>query len=78
MQLGSKNHYAWFPYLFLPHLYDVIRSDIKKFIIMNKLPFGVMTDKMTTKHLTRHMVGIPLPIWDVRNPFLTKYYRVIG
>ena len=36
------------------------------------LPFGVMADKMTTKHLTRHMVGIRLPIWDVRNSFLTN------
>lgn len=35
--VGSKNHSSRFPYLFLPHLYDVIRSDIKNFVIINKL-----------------------------------------
>ena len=50
----------------------VIRSDIKNFVIKNNLPFGVMADKMTSKHLTRHMVGIRLPIWDVRTSYLTK------
>ena len=42
----------------------VSRSDIKTFVA-NKLPYGVVAEKMTCKHLTRHMVGICVPIWDL-------------
>ena len=65
--VGTKNHSARFPYLCLPHVYDVIKSDTKKFIASNNLPLGIMTDKMTTRHLAQHMVGICIPIWDVRS-----------
>ena len=41
-----------------------IMSCIQVLIITNKLPFGILADKMTSKHLTRHMVGIRIPIWD--------------
>ena len=61
--IGSKNHSRMFPYKFLPHIYNVIRTSIKNFIITNKLPFGILADKMTSNHLTRHMVGIRIPIW---------------
>ena len=56
--IGSKNHSRMFPYKFLPHIYNVIRTSIKNFIVTNKLTFGILADKMTSKHLTWHMVGI--------------------
>ena len=62
--VGAKHHSKVFPETFLPHLY-VIRSDVSNFVVSNKLPFGLMADKMTSKHLTRHMVGIRIPIWDI-------------
>ena len=31
-----------------------------------------MADKMTTRHLTHHMLGICIPIWDVRSSYLSK------
>ena len=70
--IGSKNHSRMFPYKFLPHIYNVIRTSIKNFIVTNKLPFGILADKMTSKHLTRHMVGIRIPIWDIRSSFLVR------
>ena len=70
--VGSKNHSKNFPALFLPHLYDVLRSNVSNYVTANNLPFGLLADKMTTKHLTRHMVGIRVPIWDIRYPFLAK------
>ena len=70
--VGSKNHSGKFPYSFLPHVYDVIRSEIKDYITLNFLPFGIMADKMTTRHLTRHMVGVRIPIWDVRSSYFSK------
>ena len=63
---GSKNHSRNFPGFFLPHIYDVIRSDVKDYVLLNDLPFGIIADKMTTSHLTRHMMGIRVPIWDIR------------
>ena len=54
------------------HIYNVIRTSIKNFIVTNKLPFGILADKMTSKHLTRHMVGIRIPIWDIRSSFLVR------
>ena len=67
--VGTKNHSKRFPGLFLPHVYNVIRSDIKNYIVNNDLPFGVVADKMTSNHLTRHMMGIRLPIWDLQHLF---------
>ena len=31
-----------------------------------------MANKITTRHLTQHMVGICIPIWDVRSSYLSK------
>ena len=70
--VGTKNHSKNFPSLFLPHIYDVVRSNVSNYVTSNILPFGLIADKMTTKHLTRHMVGIRVPIWDIRYPFLAK------
>ena len=61
--VGTKNHSTFFPRTFLPNVYDVIRSDISHFVVSNNLPFGLLADKMTTKYLTRHMVGIRIPVW---------------
>ena len=69
---GSKNHSKRFPGLLLPHLYDVIRSDVREYIVQNELPFGIMADKMTSGHLTRHMMGIRIPVWDLRCSYLSK------
>ena len=69
--MGTKIHSRMFPGYFLPHVY-VSRSDIKTFIVANTLPYGAMADKMTCKHLTRHMVGIRVSIWDLRSSTLSK------
>ena len=70
--MGTKNHSTFFPRTFLPNVYDVIRSDISQFVVSNNLPFGLLADKMITKHLTRHMVGVRIPVWDVRYASLNK------
>ena len=59
---------------FLTFFYDVyvIKSDIKNFLTSNNLPLGTMTDKTRTRHLTRHMVGIFIPILDVRSRYCNK------
>ena len=59
---------------FLTFFYDVyvIKSDIKNFLTSNNLPLGTMTDKTRTRHLTRHMVGICIPILDVRSRYCNK------
>ena len=49
--VGTNSHSARFPYIPLPHVYDVIKSDIKNFVASNNLPFRIITDK-TTRHLT--------------------------
>ena len=56
---------------FFCHVY-VIKSDIKNFVTSNNLPLGTMTDKTRTRHLTRHMVGICIPILDVRSRYRNK------
>ena len=42
------------------------------YINSNDIPFGLVADKMTSKHLTRHMVGIRIPIWDIRYIHINK------
>ena len=63
--VGTKNHSARFPYLFY-HMYMMLLNLISNFVASNNFPFGIMTDKMT-RQLTQHMVGICLPIWNVRS-----------
>ena len=64
--VGTKNHSHNFPDNFRPHLYTVLRSTVSEMIQLQDMPFGVIADKMTSKHLTRHMVGIRIPVWDMR------------
>ena len=45
---------------------------MSNFITMNNLPFGLLADKMTSKHLTRHMVGIRIPVWDINYANINK------
>ena len=52
--VGTPNHSRKFTGVFSTHLYTVIRRDIKKMVVSNNLPFCVMADKMTSKHLTSH------------------------
>ena len=59
--VGYKNHSKEFARNFLTPLYDVTHNTI----IDNKMPFGVLADKMTVSHRTRHMMGIRIPIWDI-------------
>ena len=70
--VGTKNRNAMFLGKFVPYVYDFLRSDLRNFVLTNKLPYGLMADKMTSKHLTRHMIGIRIPIWDVRSSYLAK------
>ena len=73
--VGTKNHSALFPGKFVPYLYDVLRSDLRNFVLTNKLPLGLMEDKITSKHLTRH-TEIRIPIWDVQSSCLAKYVYI--
>ena len=44
----------------------------KTLLLQINLPFVVMADKMTTRHLTQYMVRICIPIWDMRSSYLSK------
>ena len=65
--IGLKNHSKEFPRLFLPHMYNVLKESVSSFVIENKLPFGLLADKMTARHRKRHIIGIRVPIWDLKN-----------
>ena len=75
--IGSKNHSFNFPHKFRPHVYATIRSSVSNYITMNNLPFGLLADKMTSKHLTRHMVGIRIPVWDINYTNINKDIYVL-
>ena len=70
--IGTKNHSKEFPRLFLPALYNTLREEFVSFMKVNKLPFGLLADKMTVSHRTRHIVGIRIPIWDINCPNIVK------
>ena len=70
--IGLKNHSKEFPRLFLPHMYDVLRGSVSSYVIENKLPFGLLADKMTAKHRKRHIMGIRVPIWDLNNSDINR------
>ena len=38
----------------------------------NKLPFGLLADKMTARHRKRHIIGIRVPIWDLNNSNINR------
>ena len=64
--VGFKNHSKEFPRLFLPTVYNVLRNKISSYITTRELPVGVLADKMTVNHRTRHILGLRVPIWDIR------------
>ena len=70
--IGLKNHSKEFPRLFLPHMYDVLRGGVSSFVMENKLPFGLLADKMTARHRKRHIIGIRVPIWDLNNSNINR------
>ena len=70
--MGTKNHSHNFPEKFRPHIYSVLRTNISDMIKFQDIPFGVIADKMTSKHLTRHMIGIRIPVWDIRYSGINK------
>lgn len=45
--------------------YSVTKKEVASFIISNKLPFGIVADKMTSNRRSRHIVGIRIPIFDI-------------
>ena len=63
--VGIKNHSKEFPRAFLPSLYNVMRKDLTDFIMNRQLPIGILADKMTVHHRTRHIIGIRIPLWDI-------------
>lgn len=71
-EVGTKCHSSNFPTLFLPHMYSALKDHIVDNVIHDNLPFGIMADKVTISHRTRHMVGIRLPVFDLDYPSLTK------
>lgn len=70
--VGYLNHSREFPRKFMPSVYNVLRGDLSNFITQQQLPFGVLADKMTVNHRTRHIVGIRIPIWDIRYSTIVK------
>lgn len=70
--VGSKNHSYAFTQKFRPHLYQVLRTTLSKYIVTNNTPFGFLADKMTSKHITRQMIGIRIPVWDIRYVAINK------
>ena len=70
--VGIKNHSKEFPRLFLPALYDTLRNEFSGFMKANDLPFGILADKMTVSHRSRHIVGMRIPIWDISSPNIVK------
>ena len=38
----------------------------------NKLPFGLLADKMTARHRKRHIIWIRVPIWDLNNSNINR------
>lgn len=63
--VGVKNHSKEFPRLFLPVVHSVLQKEINSFIIDNDLPFGIVADKITVNHRSRHIVGLRIPVFDI-------------
>lgn len=68
--VGQKNYSKEFARLFLPHVYIVLRKNIASYICNEGLPIGIVADKMTVNHRTRHIVGIRIPIYDINHTSL--------
>ena len=64
--VGTKNHSKNFPSNFLKPMYESVKSKFLNFIIGSNVPFGYLADKMTVKHRARHMVGMRIPIFDLK------------
>lgn len=65
--IGVKNHSKEFPRLFLPVVHSVLHKEIASFIISNDLPVGVMADKVTVNHRSRHIIGLRVPFFDINS-----------
>lgn len=65
--VGQKNHSKEFPRLFLPHVYTSLAKAISSFIMNEGVPIGIVADKMTVNHRTRHIIGLRVPIFDINN-----------
>ena len=61
-----------FPQKFRPHVYQVLRTTLSNYIVTNNIPFCLLADKMTSKHITRHMIGIWIPVWDIHYAAINK------
>ena len=66
--IGQKNHSKEFSQNLLGPMYEVLRNSIVSFVTDNKLPSGLLADKITAKHGTHHIIGIRVAIWDVNSP----------
>lgn len=65
--VGQKNHSKEFPRLFLPHVYSSLAKTICSYIMNEGVPIGIVADKMTVNHRTRHIIGLRVPIFDINN-----------
>ena len=70
--VGNKNHSKNFADQFLLPMYDSVKSRFLSSLVTEDTPFGVLADKMTTRHRTRHLVGIRIPVFDARYSGISK------
>lgn len=68
--MGVKNHSKEFSRNFLPHVHKILRQELTNFIMANDLPIGLLADKITINHRTRHIIGIRIPIFDIQRDSL--------
>ena len=76
--VGIKNHSKEFPRTFLPSIYKVMRKDLTDFIMNRHLPIGILADKMTVHHRTRHIIGVRIPLWDISCSDIVKDIYIQG
>lgn len=70
--MGVKNHSKEFARNFLPHVHKILRQEVTNFIIENDLPIGLLADKITINHHTRHIIGIRIPIFDKQRDYVSN------
>ena len=60
----------------MPAVHNILRSQVSSFLTNQNLPIGVLADKMTANHRTRHKIGVRVPIWDMRYSCIVKNIHI--
>ena len=68
--VGQKYHSKESARLYLPHVYTSLAKTISCYIMNEGLPIGIVADKMTVNHRTHQIIGLRVPIFDLKNPYL--------